>query len=101
MAYQPINSNQDFKKLIGEFIEKSGGKKFEYQMLAQLDEQMFNYNNGNYPHAVWVSSNPVNDCGYRAARVLKTVVYVVVDEDESGNPVVEKWSISNHTVYSR
>lgn len=27
----------------------------------------------------------------RFAKVLKTVVHVAVDEDEYGNPVIEKW----------
>ena len=35
---------------------------------------------------------------YRAARILKTVAYVLVDEDENGL-VWEKWSIKRHTEY--
>jgi hypothetical protein len=43
-----------------------------------------------YPHKLWTLD------GYRYARVLKTVAYIVVDEDEYGLPVIEKWDIANH-----
>lgn len=36
--------------------------------------------------------------GTRLAKVLKTVAYVVVNEDESG-PVIEKWDIKTHRHY--
>jgi len=31
--------------------------------------------------------------------VLKTVAYVVVDEDFDGNPIVEKWHIKDYEKY--
>lgn len=77
----------------GAFIEKDHGNFFEYDLHgeSQLPE---------YPHRVWVSENPVNDSGWRYALVKKTVAYIVVDEDESGQPVVQKWSIKAHRIYS-
>jgi len=36
--------------------------------------------------------------GSRVARILKTVAYVCVDEDEFGLPVIEKWHIKKHRV---
>lgn len=52
------------------------------------------------PHKVWVTTpRPGLDSGFRYARVLKTVAYVVVDEDEFGKPVVEKWEIKHHRLY--
>lgn len=33
---------------------------------------------------------------YRAAKVLRTVAYIAVDEDEYGNVVWEKWPIKKH-----
>lgn len=36
---------------------------------------------------------------FRAAKVLKTVVYVAVDEDENGI-VWEKWPIKKHRIFS-
>jgi hypothetical protein len=41
------------------------------------------------------------DCGYRLGNVLKTVAYLIVDEDEFGEPIVEKWNIKGHTEYTR
>jgi hypothetical protein len=41
----------------------------------------------------------VGDGGVRFARVLKTVAYVCVDEDEYGKAVFEKWNIKNHSLY--
>ena len=77
----------------GAFIEKDHGNFVEYDLHgeSQLPE---------YPHRVWVSENPVNDSGWRYALVKKTVAYIVVDEDDSGQPVVQKWSINGHRIYS-
>ena len=77
----------------GAFIEKDHGNFFEYDLHGEspLPE---------YPHRVWVSENPVNDSGWRYALVKKTVAYIVVDEDDSGQPVVQKWSINGHRIYS-
>jgi hypothetical protein len=41
----------------------------------------------------------MSDGTKRTATVKKTVAYVAVDEDEFGNPVVEKWQIKRHVVY--
>jgi hypothetical protein len=77
----------------GAFIEKDHGNLFEYDLHggSLLPE---------YPHRVWVSENPVNDSGWRYALVKKTVAYIVTDEADDGQPVVEKWSIKGHRIYS-
>jgi hypothetical protein len=36
----------------------------------------------------------------RYAKVCKKVVYIVVDEDECGEPVIEKWNITDHHRYN-
>jgi hypothetical protein len=41
----------------------------------------------------------MSDGTYRYAAILKTVAYVVVDENEYGCPVIEKWQIKQHKVY--
>jgi|TARA_R110000787_G_scaffold198055_1_gene309238 hypothetical protein len=51
----------------------------------------------HYPHKVWVGD--VFGSPYRYATVKKTVAYILVDEDEYGEPVVEKWAIKEQTVY--
>ena len=71
----------------GRFVEKDEGNLFEYSL---SDSVMFGH---KFPHLVWV-----RDEEYRYARVLKTVAYVAVDEDENGF-VVEKWSIKKHKEY--
>ncbi len=45
-----------------------------------------------YPFLVAVGPNAEE---VRYARILKTVVYIVVDEDEYGLPVEEKWLIKH------
>jgi len=37
----------------------------------------------------------------RYGKVLKTVAYIAIDEDEYGNPVVEKWDIKKYRKYSK
>lgn len=72
----------------GEFQECDYGKHFTYRKTDNLwaIEQGF-------MHEVDVLD------GVRFARVLKTVVYVCVDEDAYGKAVFEKWNIKNHSLY--
>jgi hypothetical protein len=39
--------------------------------------------------------------GTRCAKLLKTVVYVAVDENDDGSPILEKWAIKKHNHYTR
>jgi hypothetical protein len=39
--------------------------------------------------------------GMRSAKLLKTVVYVAVDENEDGSPVLEKWNVKKINHYIR
>jgi hypothetical protein len=43
---------------------------------------------------------PLTIQGWRYALVKKTVVYIVTDEADDGQPVVQKWSIKAHRIYS-
>lgn len=43
----------------------------------------------------------MSDGSVRFGNVLKTVVHVSVDEDEYGRPVIEKWQLKTHNVYTR
>lgn len=43
----------------------------------------------DFPHVL------ITNHGYRYARILKTVAYIVVDEDENG-PVTERWNITKN-----
>jgi hypothetical protein len=79
--------------ILGSFTEKEYGKHFE-----------FSTNNENfyteYPHKVWVATPWHMDAGWRFAKVLKTVAYILTN-DEDGNDVVEKWAIKKHREYAK
>lgn len=78
--------------IIGQFREADTGNLFEYSenRTGQFPE---------YPHLVWVTTPRTGiDSGFRFARVLKTRVYIAVDEDDNG-PVEEKWITWRHRIY--
>lgn len=79
---------EDFKKynVLGSFEEVSVGKYFHFS------ENTENHwvSPEDFPHFIHMS-----DSSTRYAFVKKTVVYIVVDEDEHSMPVVEKWFIKN------
>jgi len=77
---------------VGCFVEKEVGNYFEYSL---NDDFVFCK---DFTHKVWVGGL-VNDQGYRYANVKKTVAYICVDEDDYGQPVVEKWDIKGHKQY--
>ena len=81
---------------IGCFVEKDSGNSFEY---SHNDDEFDWLDNEEYPHKIWVGGI-VNDAGYRYGRVLKTRAYIVVDEDEYGRPVVEKWYFKDNWEYA-
>ncbi len=70
----------------GQFVEA------DYRQYFQYDS---NSDRAEYPHRVWVSTPSNHDQGWRYARVLKTVAYVVVDEGADGD-IVAKWSLTSH-----
>tara|TARA_B110000503_G_scaffold5725_1_gene7905 strand:+ start:250 stop:528 length:279 start_codon:yes stop_codon:yes gene_type:complete len=79
---------------VGRFVEKDAGNTFEYSINDDLSMPEYY----KFPHIVWVGGL-VNDQGYRYATVKKTVAYIVTDEDEYGNPVIEKWNIKQNVAY--
>ena len=85
--------------ILGCFREKDHGNLFEFSV--NDDECEFG---SNYPHKVWVTTPREGlDQGYRYAKVLKTVCYILVDNvdwnNRDGGPTLERWSIKNHTLY--
>ena len=90
--------------VLGRFEEKDYGMLFEYS--ENRDEDGWGADRkAELPHKIWVSmprySNNGHclDSGFRYGKVLKTVAYLAVDEDEFGNPVFEKWSLKQRTHY--
>ena len=79
---------------VGRFVEKEVGNYFEYS----VNDDDFDFCK-DFAHKVWVGGL-VNDQGYRYANVKKTVAYIVTDEDEYGQPVIEKWNIKQNVEYA-
>lgn len=75
-------------KPTGEFKEKEHGKYFTYKRT-------------NDPFALQHGLEYEVDVldGFRYAKVLQTVVYVSVDEDAEGKPVLERWEITQHKIF--
>jgi len=95
-ADKSVYDDEGDGSIIGCFREKTYGNFFEFSD----NEDMGEWAGYAYPHKVWVTTpTPGGDCGYRYARVLKTIAYVVTDEDGFGEPVEEKWDIKNMAVY--
>ncbi len=82
--------------MIGSFVEKDYRKWFEFSV--NNDKEPFAK---DFPHKIWVT-NPVEgiDHGFRYGTVKKTVAYLAVDEDSDGNPIIEKWYITEMNRYS-
>ena len=75
----------------GQFIEYTYNHVFEYR---PVDEDSWGLRNG-FPYEI-----AIGDLGdTRYAKVLKTVVYVVIDQDENGDPIVDKWKIKKHLIF--
>ena len=89
--------------IIGSFYLKGTENFFEYSEAKEEDWGTYaDYGLRNeYVHRVWVTSPWKMDRGFRMAKVLKTVAYILLDEDEYGEPVIEKWKIKKHNVYNR
>ena len=70
----------------GCFKELEFGKTFEYRST----DNMWALKNGlNFEVAV----GPLNEV--RFAKILKTVAYIAVSEDDYLKPILEKWSIKH------
>lgn len=80
--------------IAGCFREVEHSKAFEYAIRKKTDKHAW-LSSDEFPHVIFVGPESV----MRYARVLKTVAYIVVDEDENGEPVVEKWHIKSHQKY--
>jgi len=94
--------------ILGRFDEKENGHLFEYSENRETEGWGAEHK-AELPHKIWVSTPHFSDnghcldSGFRYGRVLKTLAYVAVDEDEFGNPVFEKWYFKqrSHFEYNR
>lgn len=84
MSFAPYYNTPDMKqpRLLGQF--DVGHICFEFSDRPEGDRDgAF----PGYPHRIFTLD------GDRAALILKTVAYVVIDEREDGSPIHEKWEI--------
>lgn len=80
----------------GCFTHKQFGTFFEFSTAKPAE---FAWAGPEFNMKVWVSV--LGDGAWRLAKVLKTVAYVIVDEDDYGKPVVEHWPIKKFELYPR
>ena len=99
MAYASYFNDRrgDRAAILGQFVEKDHGHTFEFIERNSCDRCNFAY---DFPHRIFVGHNGkwFESDETRVAKVMKTVAYVIVDEDENG-PVVEKWQTKGHHLY--
>ena len=69
--------------ILGSFIEKEHGHLFEFSK----NNEMFHT---SYPHKVWVTTPWRMDSGWRFAKVLKTVAYVLTNDQDGQDVVLEE-----------
>lgn len=67
---------------------------FAYCHRRPEDEDFDDGSCADYPHVVFMSDGTT-----RFASVKKTVAHVVVDEDDAGQPIAERWAIKRHRQY--
>ena len=93
MSFAPYNNEPGMiqPRLLGAFEIAKFGATYEYSARPEGDRQgMW----PGYPHRIFTCD------GDRAALVLKTVAYVITDENEDGSPVFEKWELKRHKAYA-
>lgn len=76
--------------IFGQFRPKDSKHVFEYAERRHPDDNFA----PDFPHMIYLD----NGRETRLAKVLKTVAYVVIDEDENG-PVIAKWNLGSHNIY--
>lgn len=104
MAYAPHNNENvryqmrcglvptDLPIILGQFREADHGKVFEFAERRWPDDTFA----ADMPHVIYVGGASPEP---RLAKVLKTVAFVVVDEDADGQPVIERWDIRGCRAY--
>lgn len=92
MAYAP-NEYLNTGKIAGIFRNKETGAFFEYLNIVPNEYAEMH----GATHSICV--NDIMSSPLRGAIVKKTVAYIMIDEDDNGNPVWEKWAIKDHRFY--
>ena len=74
------------ENLLGSFNEAEFGKHFDYEARSGFPDDF----RPEFPHMIHVADNQT-----RLAKVLKTVVYVLCDEDD-----MQRWAIKRHREFA-
>ena len=93
MSYAPITS----RPISGTFTHKDTGAYFDYMSYTPPDSSVWNCALMAEGINAEVYVGPIGETRY--AKVLKTVAYVVIDEDAEGKPVLERWPLARHWAY--
>tara|TARA_R100000988_G_scaffold1795_1_gene1794 strand:+ start:1613 stop:1897 length:285 start_codon:yes stop_codon:yes gene_type:complete len=93
MNYVILTEHPEFKNPIGLIREKEFGNEFYYSLNDPEDSWL---PVEDYPHRIWIGTNGA--CGWRMANIKKTVAYIVIDEWENGQPLIEKWSLTKNEI---
>ena len=97
-CYSNVDHEQNpdkFPLILGEFENKETGVHFQFsERLPDIEWA------SEYPHRIFVYDGDGKPVSWRHALVKKTVAYIVVDEDEYGKPVAERWDIKKHRLYA-
>lgn len=80
----------ELPSIIGSFTEKMFGNHFEF---SNNTDDIYK----QFPHKIWVTEPKEGiDSGFRYGKVLKTKVYILIDEN-----VDEFWRIKKYKLYPR
>lgn len=92
MAYAPLNGDL----ILGQFVEVEYGEAFEYTIndASIMASRRPGSETINFPHKIHVGHGET-----RYALVCQTVAYVIIDEGEGGQWIVQKWEIKKHRKY--
>ena len=107
MGYTILNTKQA-NEATGYFKHRETKKYFRYSPIVEGDWEYTTIPAGNwdrepgaFDHEIHVkdATHP-SGLSYRLAKILKTVAYVVVDEDEDGFAIIERWPLTDHVAIS-
>jgi hypothetical protein len=76
---------------VGEIQEKEFGNWFTYRETKNL----WAITNGLFDEIDFIDGN------IRFGNVKRTVAYIAVDEDEKGNPILDKWELKKNIIYKK
>lgn len=99
MAFARFNAAENKIDAVGCFTEKEYGRFFEYKHNPNpvtLPRGNRRPSQRPFDSLIYVGPNGEET---RMALILGSVAYVIVDETDDGELVVEKWTIKNHRIY--